>query len=232
MEVILLDNIGKLGELGDKVTVKPGYGRNYLVPYGLAVPATKDNVAAFESQRAELEAQAAARKAEAESRAEQLSEIELSLVAKAGDEGKLFGSIGPRDLAEALVQAGLDVAKSEVRIRKVRFARPANTTSRCSCTPKSVPAFASWWLPSNRSPRAAMLKARGAQAPRAFFHGRTSFMGACRSWRPVANGRHGREASAGVASLGTAWVECAANRVGQIMCGKFRLRIVEGDGQA
>ncbi len=116
MEVILLDNIGKLGELGDKVTVKPGYGRNYLVPYGLAVPATKDNVAAFESQRAELEAQAAARKAEAESRAEQLSEIELSLVAKAGDEGKLFGSIGPRDLAEALVQAGLDVAKSEVRM--------------------------------------------------------------------------------------------------------------------
>ncbi|WFF40531.1 50S ribosomal protein L9 [Salinicola endophyticus] len=116
MEVILLDNIGKLGELGDKVTVKPGYGRNYLVPYGLAVPATKDNVAAFESQRAELEAQAAERKAEAESRAEQLSEIELSLVAKAGDEGKLFGSIGPRDLAEALVQAGLDVAKSEVRM--------------------------------------------------------------------------------------------------------------------
>ena len=116
MEVILLDNIGKLGALGDKVTVKPGYGRNYLVPYGLAVPATKDNVEAFEAQRAELEAQAVERKQEAEGRAEQLNDIELSLVAKAGDEGKLFGSIGPRDLADALAQAGIDVAKSEVRM--------------------------------------------------------------------------------------------------------------------
>ncbi len=116
MEVILLDNIGKLGALGDKVTVKPGYGRNYLVPYGLAVPATKDNVEAFEAQRAELEAQAVERKREAEARAEQLNDIELSLVAKAGDEGKLFGSIGPRDLADALAQAGIDVAKSEVRM--------------------------------------------------------------------------------------------------------------------
>ncbi len=116
MEVILLDNIGKLGGLGDKVAVKPGYGRNYLVPYGLAVPATKDNLEAFEAQRAELEAQASERKAIAESRAAQLAEIELSLVAKAGDEGKLFGSIGPRDLAEALGQAGIEVAKSEVRM--------------------------------------------------------------------------------------------------------------------
>ena len=116
MEVILLDKIGKLGGLGDKVAVKPGYGRNYLVPYGLAVPATKDNVEAFEAQRAELETQAAERKAEAEARAAQLNEIELSLVSKAGEEGKLFGSIGPRDLAEALGQAGIDVAKSEVRM--------------------------------------------------------------------------------------------------------------------
>jgi large subunit ribosomal protein L9 len=116
MEVILLDKIGKLGGLGDKVTVKPGHGRNYLVPYGLAVPATKDNVAAFEAQRSELEAQAADRKAIAEERAAQLAEIELSLVAKSGDEGKLFGSIGPRDLAEAIASAGIDVAKSEVRM--------------------------------------------------------------------------------------------------------------------
>lgn len=116
MDVILLDKIGKLGNLGDKVTVKPGHGRNYLVPYGLAVPATKENIEAFEAQRAELEAQAAERKAEAEARAAQLAEIELSLVAKAGDEGKLFGSIGPRDLAEAIAQAGIDVAKSEVRM--------------------------------------------------------------------------------------------------------------------
>ena len=116
MEVILLDNIGKLGGLGDKVTVKPGYGRNYLVPYGLAVPATKENVEAFEAQRAELEAQAAERKAEAQARAEQLNDIELSLVSKVGDEGKLFGSIGPRDLADAISSAGIEVAKSEVRM--------------------------------------------------------------------------------------------------------------------
>ncbi|MCW4153305.1 MULTISPECIES: 50S ribosomal protein L9 [Halomonadaceae] len=116
MEVILLDKIGKLGGLGDKVTVKPGYGRNYLVPYGLAVPATKDNVEAFEAQRAELEAQAAERKAEAEARAEQLNDIELSLVSKAGEEGKLFGSIGPRDLADAISSAGIEVSKSEVRM--------------------------------------------------------------------------------------------------------------------
>jgi len=116
MEVILLDKIGKLGGLGDKVTVKPGYGRNFLVPYGHAVPATKENIAAFEAQRVELEAQAAERKAEAEARAEQLNDIELSLVSKAGDEGKLFGSIGPRDLADAISSAGIEVAKSEVRM--------------------------------------------------------------------------------------------------------------------
>lgn len=116
MDVILLDKLGKLGSLGDKVTVKAGYGRNYLVPYGLAVPANKQNLEAFEARRAELEADAALRKTEAENRAEQLSEIELSLVAKAGEEGKLFGSIGPRDLADAIASAGIDVAKSEVRM--------------------------------------------------------------------------------------------------------------------
>lgn len=116
MQVILLDKIGKLGNLGDQVSVKAGFGRNYLLPYGLAVPATAENQAAFEAQRAELEAQVAERKTEAEARAAQLNEIELSLVAKAGDEGKLFGSIGPRDLAEAIAQSGIDVAKSEVRM--------------------------------------------------------------------------------------------------------------------
>ncbi|NHH86877.1 50S ribosomal protein L9 [Cobetia sp. cqz5-12] len=116
MQVILLDKIGKLGNLGDQVSVKAGFGRNYLLPYGLAVPATAENQAAFEAQRAELEAQVAERKSEAEARAAQLNEIELSLVAKAGEEGKLFGSIGPRDLAEAIAQSGIDIAKSEVRM--------------------------------------------------------------------------------------------------------------------
>ena len=116
MELILKKDVEHLGFTDDLVSVKPGYGRNYLVPYGLAVPATKENVEAFEAQRAELEAQAAERKAEAQARAEQLNDIELSLVSKAGDEGKLFGSIGPRDLADAISSAGIEVAKSEVRM--------------------------------------------------------------------------------------------------------------------
>lgn len=116
MEVILLEKVGKLGGLGDKVTVKPGYGRNFLLPYGKAVVATEANLAEFENRRSELEAQAAEIKAEAEARAASLGEIELSIGAKAGDEGKLFGSIGTRDLAEAISAAGIDVSKSEVRL--------------------------------------------------------------------------------------------------------------------
>lgn len=116
MEVILLEKIGKLGSLGDKVTVKGGYGRNYLIPFGKAVPATASNLEAFEARRAELEAAAADKLSAAEARAEQLNEIELSIVAKAGDEGKLFGSIGTNDIAEAISASGIEVAKSEVRL--------------------------------------------------------------------------------------------------------------------
>lgn len=116
MEVILLEKIGKLGSLGDKVTVKGGYGRNYLVPFGKAVPATAGNLESFEARRAELEAAANEKLASAEARAEQLNEIELSIVAKAGDEGKLFGSIGTNDIADAISASGIEVAKSEVRL--------------------------------------------------------------------------------------------------------------------
>ncbi|MFB9886540.1 50S ribosomal protein L9 [Balneatrix alpica] len=116
MEVILLEKVGKLGSLGDKVNVKSGYGRNYLLPFGKAVMATADNLAKFEERRAELEKAAADKLAAAEARALQLKEIELSIVAKAGDEGKLFGSIGTRDIAEAITQAGIAVDKSEVRL--------------------------------------------------------------------------------------------------------------------
>ncbi|SEI57300.1 large subunit ribosomal protein L9 [Allopseudospirillum japonicum] len=116
MEVILLEKVGKLGGLGDVVKVKNGYGRNFLLPYGKAVPATEENKAGFDQRRAELEAAARARFEDAQARAEGLNEIELSISAKAGDEGKLFGSIGPRDLAEAVSQSGIQVAKSEVRM--------------------------------------------------------------------------------------------------------------------
>ena len=116
MEVILLEKVGKLGGLGDKVNVKAGFGRNYLMPFGKAVPATAANVEAFEARRAELEKAAADKLAAAQARAEELNEVELSVVAKAGDEGKLFGSIGTNDIAEAITSAGIEVAKSEVRL--------------------------------------------------------------------------------------------------------------------
>lgn len=116
MEVILLENIGKLGSLGDKVAVKGGYGRNYLIPQGKAVAATAVNITKFEERRAELEAASAAKLAEAQLRAESLNEFALTMLSKAGEEGKLFGSIGTRDIAEALTTAGQIVDKSEVRL--------------------------------------------------------------------------------------------------------------------
>ncbi len=116
MEVILLEKVGKLGSLGDKVAVKAGYGRNFLIPLGKAVPANDANVAEFESRRAELEKAAAEKLNAAEARAEQLNEKEVTIVSKAGDEGKLFGSIGVRDIADAVSASGVEVAKSEVRL--------------------------------------------------------------------------------------------------------------------
>ena len=117
MEVILLENIGNLGGLGDKVNVKSGYGRNFLIPQGKAVAATADNLVEFEARRAELEATAAAVLAAAETRAEAINGVGLlTIEANAGEEGKLFGSIGTRDIADALTAAGTEVDKSEVRL--------------------------------------------------------------------------------------------------------------------
>ena len=116
MDVILLEKVGKLGDLGDKVNVKAGYGRNYLFPFGKAVPATKDNLADFEVRRAELEKAAAEKLTGAQGRAAKLNELTVSIEANAGEEGKLFGSIGTRDIADALTGAGIEVSKSEVRL--------------------------------------------------------------------------------------------------------------------
>ncbi len=116
MDVILLEKVGKLGDLGDKVNVKAGYGRNYLFPFGKAVPATKDNLADFEARRADLEAAAAEKLSGAEGRAEKLNDLAVTIEANAGDEGKLFGSIGTRDIAEVITAAGIEVSKSEVRL--------------------------------------------------------------------------------------------------------------------
>ena len=120
MQVILLDKIAKLGGLGDQVAVKAGYARNYLIPQGKAVMATKANIETFDARRAELEAKLAAGKAAAEERAAKLGELAAVVIAsKSGDEGKLFGSIGARDVAEAITAAGVAVAKSEVRMGNV-----------------------------------------------------------------------------------------------------------------
>lgn len=116
MDVILLQRIKNLGALGDKVSVKSGYGRNFLIPQGKAVSATEANSAAFEARRAELERQEAALLTSAQQRAEQLGEVNVVITAKAGDEGKLFGSIGTRDIADALTASGLEVDRTEVRL--------------------------------------------------------------------------------------------------------------------
>jgi large subunit ribosomal protein L9 len=116
MEVILLDKVGRLGAIGDKVNVKSGYGRNYLLPQGKAVAATAKNIADFEARRAELEAAAATKIAEATARAEKLSALNVTIAANAGDEGRLFGSVGTRDIAEAITAAGVAVTKAEVRL--------------------------------------------------------------------------------------------------------------------
>ena len=116
MEVILLQKVENLGNLGDKVKVRSGYGRNYLIPKGKAKPATAENIKLFEERRAELEKAAAEVAAAAEARKAQLEGLTVTVNAKAGDEGKLFGSIGTGDLAEAITQAGVAVERQEVRL--------------------------------------------------------------------------------------------------------------------
>ncbi|WP_053979571.1 50S ribosomal protein L9 [Marinagarivorans algicola] len=116
MEVILLEKVGRLGTVGDKVSVKSGFGRNYLLPQGKAITATAANVADFEARRNELEAAASDKYTSAKARAEQLAELVVTIKANAGDEGKLFGSIGVRDIASAITAAGVKVAKAEVKL--------------------------------------------------------------------------------------------------------------------
>ncbi|MBO9717857.1 MAG: 50S ribosomal protein L9 [Pseudoxanthomonas sp.] len=114
MELILLQKVTNLGNLGDKVSVKPGYGRNFLVPQGKAVPATAANLADFEAKRAEYEAKAKANLEGAQGRVAQLEGASVTLKVNASTEGKLYGSVGPRDIADAFTAAGLPLEKSEV----------------------------------------------------------------------------------------------------------------------
>ena len=122
MQVILLEKFGKLGDIGDKVKVKAGYGRNYLIPQGKAVFATEKNIEVFESRRAELEANARERLDSAQIRASKLAEIgTVKIKAIAGDEGKLFGSIGPREIEQAIIGAGGEVTRSEINLPEGSF---------------------------------------------------------------------------------------------------------------
>ncbi len=114
MELILLQNVVNLGRLGDKVNVKPGYGRNFLVPQGKAVPATPANLAEFEQRRAEYEAKASEQFAAAQARQAKLDGQTITIRANASAEGKLYGSVGPRDIADAFTAAGFALNKSEV----------------------------------------------------------------------------------------------------------------------
>jgi large subunit ribosomal protein L9 len=116
MEVILLQKIENLGNIGDRVKVKPGFGRNYLLPGGKATLATAENVAKFEARRAELETQAAKELTSAQQRAAALEGFKLTITAKAGSEGKLFGSISTTDIAEACAAAGHAIERAEVRL--------------------------------------------------------------------------------------------------------------------
>ena len=121
MKLILLQKVTNLGNLGDLVDVKPAYGRNFLVPHGKAVPATEANVAAFEAKRAEYEAKAKASHDDAEARAAKFADASVTIGAHASTEGKLYGSVGPRDIAEAFTAAGLPLEKSEVILGEGAF---------------------------------------------------------------------------------------------------------------
>ncbi len=116
MDVILLEKVANLGDLGEKVSVKSGYGRNFLIPQKKAVPATEEKIAEFEQRRAEHEKAAAEGLAAAQKRAEGISNINIEITQKAGEEGKLFGSVGTADIADAATAAGVEVKKQEVRL--------------------------------------------------------------------------------------------------------------------
>lgn len=116
MNVILLDRLSTLGDLGDEVSVRAGYARNYLIPQGKAVQANEENRKVFEGRRQELEAAADEKLGEAQVRAQKLEELSITILVKAGEEGKLYGSVGTQDIADAIVATGASIEKSEVRM--------------------------------------------------------------------------------------------------------------------
>ncbi|MBS0288507.1 MAG: 50S ribosomal protein L9 [Proteobacteria bacterium] len=116
MEVILLENVRNLGKFGSKVNVAKGFGRNFLIPQGKAVPATKENIAQFEAQRAKLEKAAQDRLSKAQERAAEIAAVRLIIKARSAEEGKLFGSIGTIEIARAFKEKGIEVSRQEIRL--------------------------------------------------------------------------------------------------------------------
>lgn len=116
MEIILLEKVDNVGGIGDRVRVRSGYARNYLIPQGKATLATAENIAKFESRRAELEAKAAAELAEAQARAKKLEGVVVKIEMQAGTEGKLFGSVGTVDIADEIRKLGVEIERSEIRL--------------------------------------------------------------------------------------------------------------------
>lgn len=121
MDVILLQKVDNLGDLGEMVTVQAGYGRNFLIPSGRAVPATSENLADLEKRRAELEKQAVERLTAAEGRRANLDGLSVTITCKTGEEGRLFGSVGTADIAQAVTDAGVELTKQEVRLPEGPF---------------------------------------------------------------------------------------------------------------
>lgn len=118
MEVILLENVRNLGKFGSKVQVANGFGRNFLIPQGKAVPATKNNIAKFEAERSQLEKSAEQRLLAAQERAAEINSLHLTIYARSGDEGKLYGSIGTIELSRAFKDKGIEVSRQEIRLPK------------------------------------------------------------------------------------------------------------------
>lgn len=116
MNVILLEKVSKIGDVGDQVTVKAGFARNYLFPFSKAVPATRENVADYENRKTALLKAAEEKLTSAQVRAEKLNGLTVTIEANVGEEGKLFGSIGTRDIAEAVTAAAIEVEKSEIQL--------------------------------------------------------------------------------------------------------------------
>lgn len=121
MDVILLEKIHKLGELGQQVRVKPGYGRNYLIPNGKAIPATAANITEFETRRGELEKTQLDIQSQASVRSETMTDVSVTIARKVGSEGKLYGSVGTADIAEAVIATGIELSKHEVRLPEGPF---------------------------------------------------------------------------------------------------------------